>query len=218
MDDKIFDKHSSQEWIQLIESGLSKRDEDIYPYVNSWVKKNDDISTILDLGCGQGICFEKLELNEVDYRGVDPSGYLIDRARENHPDFIDKFILGSAYSIPFADSSFDAAFSIAVWHLLEDLQKACAELTRILKNGGHFLIITANPNSFDEWGSIYDNIKITGDQIIGEKLTNNKKSQDTLYIRDISKLKKEFARVELNVEKVTPMRIWSIIEGQKIIK
>lgn len=117
---------------------------------------------VLDIGCGQGICAEKITLDNINYTGVDPSTYLIDRAKELYKTHNRDFSTGNAYDLPFDDVSFDAAFTILVWHLLEFPEKAAHELARILKQNGHFLIITANPHAQPAWESVFTNIKKSG--------------------------------------------------------
>jgi hypothetical protein len=56
--------------------------------------------------------------------GVEPSPYLVERAKQLYPQPNRNFILGNAYALPFSDGTFDAAFSVTVWHLLSDLQTA----------------------------------------------------------------------------------------------
>ena len=57
--------------------------------------------------------------------------------------------------MPFLDETFDAAFSVSVWHLISDLKKAAEELSRILKSHEQFLSISANPAAYSLWTELY---------------------------------------------------------------
>lgn len=147
MDDHNFDQQTAQDWINAIEKpGKSWRDDHVYSKLNSLI--HDTLpETILDIGCGQGICCEKIELSQGRYTGIEPSPYLLDRAKQLYSSRDKTFLRGNAYDLPVPNRSFDAAFSILVWHLLMDLEKASSELSRVLAENGQFLIVTANPDA-----------------------------------------------------------------------
>lgn len=46
----------------------------------------------------------------------------------------------------FDKDSFDGIFSVSVWHLLDDTQRAAREFSRVLKPKGSFFIVTADLN------------------------------------------------------------------------
>ncbi len=166
MDDKYFDQKSADEWTALIEGeSAGIRDQDIYPHLSKWIWDND-ITNVLDIGCGQGVCSAKIPPTTL-YTGIEPSPYLLDRARNLYS--AATFLEGSAYDIPFADSTFDGAFSIAVWHLLSDINKATAEMARVLRSGGYYLIITADPNA-EGWKKSPDHLHLRSENEIGDAL------------------------------------------------
>ena len=76
---------------------------------------------------GQGICSDKIDLGARTYTGIDLSPILIDRAERLYNAENRHFLTGSIYDLPFADNSFDAVFSVNLWHLMADLRKASAE-------------------------------------------------------------------------------------------
>lgn len=158
MDDRTFDSKSALDWIATIESeGAKKRDAYLYPFLNDWIRQVGAVD-ILDIGAGQGVCASKLDLTARQYTGVEPSAFLLERALELHAAPNRKFIAGNAYELPLENDSFDAVFSIAVWHLLSDLPKAMAELARVLRKGGAFLIVTANPAVPKLWEGFKDDV------------------------------------------------------------
>ena len=58
------------------------------------------------------------------------------------------FELGDATRLPFPDESFDAAVSTQVYEYVSDVDAAIREVNRVLKPGGHLLIVDT------DWDSI----------------------------------------------------------------
>ena len=56
--------------------------------------------------------------------------------------------LGDARKLPFPDESFDAAVSTQVYEYVSDVDAAIREVRRVLKPGGHFLVVDT------DWDSI----------------------------------------------------------------
>lgn len=140
----------AQEWIDAIETEKGgSRDREVYPIIRTWIKENG-FQEVLEIGSGQGICSQHVE---ADYTGVEPSQTLIDRANQLYPD--KKFIKGSSYDLPLEDESQDAAFSVGVWFHIENLDDAHKELARVLKENGKVLIITSNPDTHEDWASLF---------------------------------------------------------------
>lgn len=189
MDDRHFDKKSADEWIATIESrDADVREKDIYPHLKQWIWDND-ITNVVDLGCGQGVCSTKIPVDTL-YTGIEPSPFLLKRARELYPS--EKILPGSAYKIPLDTGSVEGIFSIAVWHLLSDAEKASQEISRVLRPGGHFLIVTADPQS-EVW----------------------KKSHDQLYLRSETELTSVWMNHHLKVTKLGAYRYFWYFEGIK---
>jgi ubiquinone/menaquinone biosynthesis C-methylase UbiE len=87
---------------------------------------------VLDIGAGRGY----LQDLAPDYTGLDISA----TARRF---FHKKFVLGSATSMPFADSEFDGAWSIWVLEHVPNPEAALAEIRRVLKPGGVVMLYPA---------------------------------------------------------------------------
>jgi SAM-dependent methyltransferase len=202
MDDRTFDEQTAQDWINAVEKpGKSWRDDYVYPKLNNLIQ-NALPKTILDIGCGQGICYEKIDLSRSKYVGIEPSPYLLDRAIQLYAHKDREFLLGSAYDLPASDGSLEAAFSILVWHLLSDLGMAAAELSRVLVETGHFLIVTANPEAYSSWKAFYPDAKVTGKKLEGTMQLGEALSYDVLYLHSTDELRDSFKSVGLNIEKV----------------
>ncbi len=191
MDDKNFDKRSADEWIAIIEDAKSAiRENDIYPTVSEWLKTFSG-NKVLDLGCGQGVCSEKITFGDKLYTGVDPSEHLIQRAEQLYPGT--QFLVGNAYQLPFLEDSFDGFFSIAVWHILSDIHLASHELSRVLKKNGSFFVVCADADS-EEWKNICDPI----------------------FLREEIDIKKNFELNGLRVESTGKIRYFKFYQGIKI--
>lgn len=92
----------------------------------------DNPVRVLDLGCGEGRCLDWLSnrLPGVEAYGVDPCG----------PDSLASLRAGSAYEISFPDDSFDAVYSYVVLGHVSDLSRVLAEVRRVLRPGGLFIV------------------------------------------------------------------------------
>jgi ubiquinone/menaquinone biosynthesis C-methylase UbiE len=104
------------------------------PYLKPGIK-------LLDCGCGPGtitLGFAKV-ITPGTVTGIDIGSSQISIARENalkqaisNADFLE----ANSYELPFAENSFDAAFSHALLEHLQEPTKALQELLRVLKPGG----------------------------------------------------------------------------------
>jgi ubiquinone/menaquinone biosynthesis C-methylase UbiE len=102
-------------------------------------------SALLDVGCGAGeVCVELASVVGPRGRvaGIDPSEAMIDTARRNAAVAnvqVDLHV-GSAYSLPFPDETFDAVRAERVFQHLEDPMAALREMMRVAKRGGRIVI------------------------------------------------------------------------------
>jgi len=172
---------------------------------------------ILDLGCGQGVCSEKLGLQDFNYTGVDASTFLLERAKALYPQANKRFVAGNAYELPFREASFDAVFSIALWHLLEDKAKAARELSRVLAQGGDFMIVAANPDFYEEWTKNYARSHRDGARFEGfTKLADGMESKDVLYLHSYDEIVESLRHAGLEVKESAAFRTALSIQGTKV--
>ncbi len=206
MDDRTFNEQAARHWIRTIESGSSVRDQDIYPLLRIWVEAAPP-SRILEIGCGQGACSDNINLNARSYIGTDPSSFLISRARELYEPENRRFISGNAYALPFSERQFDSVFSVMVWHLLSDLQKAALEMGRVLRPDGRFQIVTANPNAYSEWADLYINPKTDGRRFEGDMPGDGKTlDHDVLYFHTLDEILGSLKLAKSEIGSVVPFR------------
>ncbi len=205
MDDRTFDSDIADDWIKSIEKS-SARDHDIYPMLKTWINSISP-KKILDIGSGQGICSDKIDLEGRHYTGLEPSPFLVDRAKQLYNFENRIFSLGNVYHMPFADGIFDAAFSVLLWHLLSDLNQAAAELSRVLKTNAHFLIVTANPDAYPLWKEFYTDIKIDGRRLEGNMQREDKSvCHDVLYLHSYDEILSSLEANSLKVQKTESFR------------
>lgn len=214
MDDRKFDRETAEEWIRIIEDPHGRiREKDLYPLLRSWLA-GSGAGKVLEVGCGQGACSAALPRDSLHYVGVDPSPFLIRRAQELYPDR--EFVVGSAYALPAEDTSFDAAFSVAVWHLLGDLSQAARELSRILSDRGSFLLATADPDQYPAWIDQYETKSIEGKRLIGTYTADDRSViRDTIYLHPFAEIQQSLERAGLRITQVETFRTFIAIRGCK---
>jgi SAM-dependent methyltransferase len=90
----------------------------------------------LDVGCGPGALTARLveALGPEAVSAVDPSEPFVASARERFPGA--DIAIGSAESLDFADSSFDAAMASLVVHFMARPAAGLAEMARVTRPGG----------------------------------------------------------------------------------
>jgi len=102
-------------------------------------------AAVLDYGCGDGHFSLRLAMRGARVAGVDISPKLIELARVSASKAelngsSPQFIVGDAHHTPFDDNSFDYVFGNGALHHL-DLDRAYAEIARVLKPGGRALFM-----------------------------------------------------------------------------
>ncbi|OIO18956.1 MAG: hypothetical protein CO029_04585 [Candidatus Magasanikbacteria bacterium CG_4_9_14_0_2_um_filter_41_10] len=104
---------------------------------------------ILDIGCGNGRLYQLFDDLSTEFTGIDISQNLIKIAKEKYPEAT--FVVGDMRTLPFEDSSFDIAYSIAAVHHLppEGQLDVLNEVARVLVPGG--LFVMTNWNFLGRW-------------------------------------------------------------------
>jgi trans-aconitate methyltransferase len=92
---------------------------------------------ILDLGCGTGHLTAQIAERGAVVTGLDASVSMIAQARQNYPKL--KFVLADARDFTAAEP-FDAVFSNAVLHWIQDAAPVVSGVARALKAGGRFVL------------------------------------------------------------------------------
>lgn len=180
----------SQEWIASVENEEGAfREIHIYPRLQQW-RTQANPKVIVEVGCGQGICSDYLGDKLTQYIGIDPSPYLIERAKHQYAGHNKSFKVGNAYNLMLDDKSVDGIVLVNVLFHLKDLTLANREISRVLKPGGQAFVITANPSYYDRWEQYFFDYIKEGDCLTGKfKLPNNQLSKQTMYLHPLEKIK-----------------------------
>lgn len=119
-------------------------------YFNSIIKPIIQGGDLLDVGCGAGDELEIYKrLGAASVIGVEPSAVM----RGASPEYADETIQiidGTFDKIPVPDSSVDVVTARYALHILADFSPAFAEVARVLKPDGIFIISVSHPD-FDKY-------------------------------------------------------------------
>jgi len=135
---EIWDRHSEKEYKEFIELKAHRLDiNNLVPLIKN--------KTCVDFGCGNGaFCFALLEKGAKSVIGIDFGSKSIEYAKKISQTLgynkKVKFINSQVYDTPFDNEQFDFAVSNGVFHhlSLSNMEKAVAEVARVLKNNGWF--------------------------------------------------------------------------------
>ena len=108
-------------------------------------------AAILDVGCGTGRLLRAAELSfpGAAIEGVDAAVGMVKQAQAVLPARSRiRFQLASAEKLPFANAQFDLVFSTLTFHHWDDQRGAIAEVARVLKPGGRWLLADFVPDGF----------------------------------------------------------------------
>ena len=97
-----------------------------------------DGDRVLDVGCGTGSLSYALTeaANVAAVTGIDQADVFLDYAQKRSTDPRFTFRHADARALPFADGSFDRAYSMLVLQFIPDVEHAVAEMRRVTRPGG----------------------------------------------------------------------------------
>lgn len=127
-------------WKMLREGRLTRHHyKEVYTQFFGLDEDFYDGKAILDVGCGPRGSLE-WAVNAQDRVGLDPLAetYLELGATEHSM----TYVAAGAEAIPFPDRSFDVVCSFNSLDHVEDVERSAAEIQRVLKPGGSFLLIS----------------------------------------------------------------------------
>lgn len=108
------------------------------------VHPGDDV---VDIGCGPGVAVRRAAAGGASsVVGVDPAGVMLRTARaltrRSGPDAATvRYLAGTAEALPLPDGSATVAWSLATVHHWHDVDAGLAEVRRVLRPAGRFVVI-----------------------------------------------------------------------------
>jgi len=123
-----------------------------------WLPNRNDL-TVLDLGSGTGFFTNILASQYQQVIGLDISRLMLEFSQDNRAKGIN-WLEADAFHMPFQDESIDLVYSNLVIQWCEPLEKALAEVLRVLKPGGLFIFSTLANGTLHElkssWAQVDD--------------------------------------------------------------
>jgi ubiquinone/menaquinone biosynthesis C-methylase UbiE len=105
---------------------------------------------IIDIGCGTGrYALVLASATEAQIFATDLSRAMLEKSQEKDNARDVSWFLSDASRMPFAGERFDVALLFLVLHVVKDSKKALQEAYRILRPGGHCLILTHSHSQLD---------------------------------------------------------------------
>ena len=96
---------------------------------------------ILEAGCGTGLILKEVAPLASRAVGLDLSTGMLHKARSRGLNVVH----GSVTDLPFSDGEFDLAYSFKVLAHVERIERAMAEMARVVRTGGHVIAEFYNP-------------------------------------------------------------------------
>jgi len=157
---------------------LSKVYDRVNPYIwNEEMRSRAldmlDLTTgdqVLDVGCGTGFGTEGLLQHTDDVYGIDQSEHQLERARAklDHSGVV--FARGDAERLPFEDDSFDHIWSSGSIEYWPQPVRALEEFRRVVKPGGHVLVVGPNYPPWPVVQQIMDSIMLFYDEAEAQRM------------------------------------------------
>lgn len=140
-------------WSEAGEDAGEFQDLTIYPIRYAENVMSRVPGRILEIGCGLGRVVKHYHARGREIVGIERSNVAVERMRDRSPGLDVR--VGDALTLDFPDNSFDIALAFGVYHNFESgLKQGLAEIARILKPGGRF-VISMRPHNVEmilnEW-------------------------------------------------------------------
>lgn len=140
---KSFLAGEGDKWFERNKENLQSKnfqDECLYKeIVSAIVPKNNELLSLLEIGCGNGKRLQELNSRGFLVTGLDPSEQAVTNAKANGINAV----VGTADELPFAKDQFDVVTFGFCLYLCDrdDLFKIASEADRVLKRGGFLFIL-----------------------------------------------------------------------------
>jgi ubiquinone/menaquinone biosynthesis C-methylase UbiE len=141
--------YESRHYGEAVRSFMTVRQERVLEFVDSLGLPPG--ARVLDAGCGPGYLLDALARRGFRVCGLDAADGMLHCARTRLGGAAAGFSQGSIEHLPFADGVFDLVCSTGVIEYLERDTVALAEMTRVLRSGGHLIVPVTNRWSPINW-------------------------------------------------------------------
>lgn len=135
-------------------------------------KTNITGKDVLEIGSGRGGGARHIAetFKPASYIGIDIAQSAVDLANRIHPLNNLKFKQGSAESIPMGDNSVDVVINVESCHAYGSVDKFLKEVRRVLRPGGHFLIVDfRNEENVENMNTLKQQLQNSGLELIREE-------------------------------------------------
>lgn len=129
---------------QMVSEEQLARTAHRYYWAEPYVTGND----VLEVACGAGLALGWMAERARRVAAGDVSAEVLERAKQTYGSQIELSVFDAA-SIPYPDRSFDTIMLYEAIYYLPDADAFMRECARVLRPGGHVLIITANKDLYD---------------------------------------------------------------------
>lgn len=135
-----------------------------YKPVLSWIQRTrfrqivklldgQQYERLLEIGYGSGVLMPMLKQHCADLHGLDPH----DKHEEVKAALAGHGIDATLYScsvseIPVEDNMFDCAVAVSALEYVDDIDKACEEMKRVLRPGGTLILVTPGKSLLLDFG------------------------------------------------------------------
>jgi SAM-dependent methyltransferase len=146
----VYQEGSKEFW----EAVVKNRYESYAPWLKSLIDSLDvKDKSVLKVGCGMGVDLLSFARNGAKVTGLDLTPKHIELAGNLFHAYGHKadLFLGDAEKMPFPSESFDIVYSFGVLHHTPNIDKAIAEIHRVLKPGGLAIVGLYHKNSWHYW-------------------------------------------------------------------
>lgn len=108
---------------------------------------------LLEIGYGSGIFLAELSRHCKELHGIDPHQLSSEVEKVLARRGIHATLAsGSAGHMPYTDEFFDCVVAVSAIEFVPDLHQACAEIRRVLKPGGSFVVVTPGISPLLDFG------------------------------------------------------------------
>lgn len=126
---------------------------------------------VLDLGCGDGFFSHLFAMKGLEVTGIDPEDLGIDQAKlmtksQTYPAQPPTFQVATGTRLPFEDGTFALVTNLDVIEHLSNPVQVIREAARVLKPGGHFLVVTPSWQFGGSSDAVYHGFEYTMEELV----------------------------------------------------